>query len=227
MRIVFFTGAGISAESGIKTFRDADGLWENHRIEEVATPEAFAKNPELVLHFYNVRRRQMYDVEPNGAHFAIAELQNHHHIEVITQNIDNLHERAGTRQVLHLHGQLDYARSSISDELLVPLQGRDIKLGDRAADGSQLRPHVVWFGEAVPMLEKAIPIIQSAEILVIVGTSLQVYPAAGLIEFTSPKCELIYIDPNAFQPPGMKLKVELIQKNAVEGIEAIKKRLLG
>ena len=219
--IVFFTGAGISAESGIKTFRDADGLWENHNIYEVATPEAFAANPKLVLDFYNARRRQMYTVEPNGAHHAIAALQDKHNVHVITQNIDNLHERAGSVQVLHLHGELDKGRSSANEDLLVPLHGNDIQIGDKAPDGTQLRPHVVWFGESVPALDEAVPIIETADVLVIVGTSLQVYPAAGLIDYANHHCAVYYIDPKAVKPPGYRNKIHVVAKKAVEGITAL------
>jgi NAD-dependent deacetylase len=224
-RIVFFTGAGVSAESGISTFRDANGLWENHRIEDVATPQAFAKNPELVLEFYNIRRRQMYQVEPNEAHKKIAELEQFHEVNVITQNIDNLHERAGSTRVLHLHGELDFGRSSITDQIREPLHGRDILISDKAADGSQLRPHVVWFGEAVPMLEASIPIIQAADMLVIIGTSLQVYPAAGLVGYASASCEIVYIDPKAFVPPGLQ-NIELIPDTAVEGMKQLFHKLV-
>jgi NAD-dependent deacetylase len=223
--IVFFTGAGVSAESGISTFRDANGLWENHRIEDVATPQAFERNPELVLEFYNIRRRQMYQVEPNEAHSLIAELEQFHQVQIITQNIDNLHERAGSTQVLHLHGELDFGRSSRTDKIIEPLFGRDILVSDKAADGSRLRPHVVWFGEAVPMLDACIPIIQSAEMLVIVGTSLQVYPAAGLLSYASTNCEIVYIDPNAFVPSGVK-NINLISSTAVEGMKKLYNNLV-
>jgi NAD-dependent deacetylase len=216
--IIFFTGAGVSAESGIKTFRDADGLWENHNIYEVATPEAFAANPQLVLDFYNARRRQMYTAEPNDAHLAIAELQARHNVHVVTQNIDNLHERAGSRQVLHLHGELDKGRSSVNENLLIPLHGKDIRIGDKAPDGTQLRPHVVWFGEAVPALNEAVSIIERADILVIVGTSLQVYPAAGLIDYVNHHCSVFYIDPKAVKPPRHRNKIHVIAKKAVEGV---------
>ncbi|MCC5918832.1 MAG: NAD-dependent deacylase [Cryomorphaceae bacterium] len=220
-KIVFFTGAGISAESGVKTFRDADGLWENHNIYEVATPEAFAANPKLVLEFYNARRRQMYEVEPNDAHRDIAALQDKFEVSVITQNIDNLHERAGSKNILHLHGELDTGRSSTDDGILVPLNGRDIKLGDLAPDGTQLRPHVVWFGEAVPALTQAVPIIEQADILVIVGTSLQVYPAAGLIDYARPECKVWYIDPKAEVPPGYRNNIQLIRDKAVRGVRSL------
>lgn len=226
MNIVFFTGAGISAESGIKTFRDADGLWENHSIYEVATPEAFERDPETVLRFYNQRRRQMYEVEPNNAHKKIAALQDKFNIKVVTQNIDNLHERAGCKNVLHLHGELDKGRSSVIPDSLVDLHGKDINLGDQAPDGSQLRPHVVWFGEAVPALEDAARVIQTADVLVIVGTSLQVYPAAGLIHEAPPNCILYYIDPKAEVPAGLGMHIQLIKEPAVKGMDTFEKELM-
>lgn len=223
MKIVFFTGAGVSAESGIKTFRDADGLWENHDIYEVATPEAFERNPELVLEFYNQRRKQMYEVKPNEAHKAMAALQEEFDVEIITQNIDNLHERAGCKNVLHLHGELDLGRSSVFDGHYVNLGGKDILPGDRAEDGSQLRPHVVWFGEAVPAMDEAAEKIQKADVFVIAGTSLQVYPAAGLIHETQPHCDLYYIDPKAEIPLGLGRHIKLINEPASKGVKTFEK----
>ncbi|MGB0257031.1 MAG: Sir2 family NAD-dependent protein deacetylase [Coraliomargarita sp.] len=172
MKIVVLTGAGISAESGLKTFRDAGGLWEGYRIEDVATPEAWFDAPDLVLEFYNMRRRQLYEVEPNAAHRALVELEKHHDVHIITQNVDNLHERAGSSQVLHLHGELDTARSTDDESLLIELHGRDIELGDKCPKGSQLRPHIVWFGESVPMMSEAERIVRQADVLLVVGTSL-------------------------------------------------------
>lgn len=186
MKIVVLTGAGISAESGLKTFRDAGGLWEGYRIEDVATPEAWFDAPDLVLEFYNMRRRQLYEVEPNAAHRALVELEKHHDVHIITQNVDNLHERAGSSQVLHLHGELDTARSTDDESLLIELHGRDIELGDKCPKGSQLRPHIVWFGESVPMMTEAERIVRQADVLLVVGTSLVVYPAASLA-FLAPK----------------------------------------
>lgn len=225
--MVFFTGSGISAESGVKTFRDNGGLWENHNVYEVATPEAFAVNPSLVLDFYNARRRQMYEVEPNGAHESIAKLQSHYDVHVVTQNVDNLHERAGSKKVLHLHGELDKGRSSTNPNLIVDLYGQDIVLGELAPDGSQLRPHVVWFGEAVPAIEEAIPIISEADIMIIVGTSLQVYPAAGLINYAPSNCRVYCIDPAAEMPMGLPFFVEVIKERAVKGMEILVNRLGG
>jgi NAD-dependent deacetylase len=193
--LVVLSGAGMSAESGLKTFRDAGGLWEGHRVEDVATPEAWQRNLELVLDFYNKRRRQLYQVEPNPGHRAIAELEARFHVSVLTQNVDNLHERAGSSNVIHLHGELDVARSTADATLLYPLAGRDIRLGDSCELGSQLRPHIVWFGEAVPEMERAMAIAETADILIVVGTSLFVYPAAGLATCVPASAECYLINP--------------------------------
>jgi NAD-dependent deacetylase len=193
--VVVLSGAGISAESGLKTFRDAGGLWEGHRVEDVATPEAWERNPALVLEFYNQRRRQLYEVEPNPGHRAIAELEARFRVSVLTQNVDNLHERAGSSNVLHLHGELDVARSTAHPNRLYTLKGRDIQLGDCCEHGSQLRPHIVWFGEAVPEMERAMAIAETADILIVVGTSLQVYPAASLLTCVPATAECYLINP--------------------------------
>ncbi|CAM1354851.1 SIR2 family NAD-dependent protein deacylase [Tenacibaculum insulae] len=193
-RLVILTGAGISAESGIKTFRDADGLWEGHDIYEVASPEGFHKNPELVFDFYNQRRKQLLSVSPNKAHFNLAKLETVFNVDIITQNVDNLHERAGSKNITHLHGELLKARSSINKKLIFECK-KDILLGDLASDKSQLRPHIVWFGEEVPMLDKAIEITQKTNILVIIGTSMQVYPAASLIDYIPENTPIYFIDP--------------------------------
>ncbi len=193
-KIVILTGAGISQESGITTFRDANGLWENHDIMEVASPQGWQNNKELVLKFYNQRRRQLLDVQPNKAHFAITKLQEYFDVQIITQNVDDLHERAGNNKVLHLHGELFKVRSEKNETLIYDWK-KDIKLGDTAKDGAQLRPHIVWFGEAVPMIEKAIPLVQQADIFIIVGTGMQVYPAAGLVNYLDKKTPIYYIDP--------------------------------
>ena len=193
--VVVLTGAGMSAESGLKTFRDANGLWEGHDVMQVASPEGFAKNPELVLEFYNQRRRQLKEVQPNDAHFSIAELENTHQVTIVTQNVDDLHERAGSRHVVHLHGELLKARS-ISNEHDVFYWDKDIYLGDVCSKGYQIRPHIVWFGEAVPMIEKAIDICKTADILMIIGTSMQVYPAASLMHYVNINTPIYYIDPN-------------------------------
>lgn len=193
--ICVLTGAGISAESGVKTFRDHDGLWEGHDVMEVATPEGFERNPELVLEFYNKRRAQLKTVQPNPAHKALAELETEAKVQIITQNVDHLHESAGSSQVMHLHGELLKAKSSVDDTLIYPWS-KDIKLGDLCEKGSQLRPHVVWFGEAVPLLEQAIPVIQQADAVMVVGTSMQVYPAASLIHYKAKSVPIYFIDPN-------------------------------
>lgn len=187
-KIVVFTGAGISAESGIKTFRAADGLWEEHRVEDVATPDAWRRDPDLVLRFYNERRRGVAQAQPNAAHLALAQLQTNADVQIITQNIDDLHERAGSTNVLHLHGEIMKARSTL-DDALYDTRGNDIVRGDLCPQGAQLRPHVVWFGEAVPMMEPAIELTLQADIFLVVGTSLAVYPAASLLQFVRPDAE--------------------------------------
>ncbi|CAM1364304.1 NAD-dependent protein deacylase [Tenacibaculum soleae] len=209
-RVVVLTGAGISAESGIKTFRDADGLWEGHDIYEVATPEGFDKNPELVLDFYNQRRRQLLTVSPNKAHYNLVKLEEDYHVNIITQNVDDLHERAKSTNVIHLHGELLKARSSKNKNDIFEWK-KDIILSDLANDKSQLRPHIVWFGEDVPMLEKAIEITLKADILVIIGTSMQVYPAASLIDYISENTPIYFIDPKP-----------VVNKNAFSNLTIIK-----
>ncbi len=193
--IVVLTGAGMSAESGLKTFRDADGLWEGHDVMEVASPQGFAANPKLVLEFYNQRRRQLLEVKPNSAHIDLANLEQDHKVTIVTQNVDDLHERAGSSNVLHLHGELFKVRS-IYDEFDVKDWRKDLVLGDTCEKGYQLRPHIVWFGEAVPMIPKAIKICQTADALLIIGTSMQVYPAASLINYVPNSIKTYYIDPN-------------------------------
>ena len=193
--LVILSGAGISVESGIPTFRDSNGLWENHRIEDVATPEGFAKNPELVLSFYNERRAKAASVAPNAGHNILAELEKFFKVTIITQNVDNLHERAGSTNVIHLHGELSKARSSINANEIIEIGVNEIKLGDRSADGSQLRPHIVWFGEAVPFIDLAADIAASADLFIVVGTSLQVYPAAGLVQYVPKNVPIYIIDP--------------------------------
>jgi NAD-dependent deacetylase len=194
-KIVVLSGAGISAESGIQTFRDGDGLWENHDIHDVATPEAFERNPELVLRFYNERRKNITNVEPNAAHTELVRLEDQFDVAIVTQNIDDLHERAGSSNVCHLHGEIFKMCSAINKELTFPIQG-DISLGELSPDGHQLRPFIVWFGEAVPMMDKAIALCQQADILIIVGTSLQVYPAAGLVNYVRKEIPIYLIDKN-------------------------------
>jgi NAD-dependent deacetylase len=196
-KIVVLTGAGISAESGLKTFRDSDGLWEEHRVEDVATYQAWLRNPEFVLDFYNERRRQLLDAQPNAAHIALARLEEKYDVQIITQNIDDLHERGGSTKVLHLHGELKKARSTYNPDYVTEIKGWELKWGEICPWGSQLRPHVVWFGEAVPMIEPAIGFSSEADIFIVIGTSLNVYPAAGLIDYVPGECPKYLIDPNA------------------------------
>jgi NAD-dependent deacetylase len=193
-KLIVLTGAGISAESGIKTFRDADGLWEGHDVMEVASPEGFLDNPKLVLDFYNQRRKQLLEVSPNKAHYNLAHLENYFDVEIITQNVDDLHERAGSTKIIHLHGELLKVRSSVNENNVLNWR-KELVLGDLCSEKSQLRPHIVWFGEMVPLLEKAIEITQTADILVVIGTSMQVYPAASLIDYIKPNTPIYFIDP--------------------------------
>ena len=213
-KIIVFSGAGISAESGLKTFRDSDGLWENFDINDVATPQAWDANPKLVLEFYNLRRKQVIEAQPNSAHFALAELEKHFDIQIITQNIDDLHERAGSTNILHLHGELLKARST-SNENTFPIGNNDLNLGDKCPDNSQLRPDVVWFGEAVPNMMKAMQICENADLLLIIGTSLTVYPAANLIEFVPEDCKKYLIDPNEIATSDMKNLITIKEKASI------------
>lgn len=224
-RIVVLTGAGMSAESGISTFRDSGGLWEQYRIEDVATPEGFRKNPELVLDFYNQRRKQLFEVTPNEGHKILAELENDFEIRIITQNIDNLHERAGSTHVLHLHGELMKARSTgVGQELFeLTKENQEIHLGDKCPKGFQLRPHIVWFGEAVPEIENAIKICETADVFVIIGTSMQVYPAAGLINYIPQNVPIFVIDPNDVEI--LNPNIIHLKKGAGEGTKELKKQL--
>lgn len=218
-RLVVLTGAGISAESGIRTFRDSDGMWEEYRVEDVATPEGFFRDPELVLNFYNRMRQDLKNHHPNFAHEALAQLENKYDVSIITQNIDDLHERAGSSEVLHLHGELLKARS-IDDENLVvslPSDSLDIALGDKAPDGAQLRPHIVWFGEPVPNIDLAIQWVQKADLFLIIGTSLLVYPAAGLVRYVPSGIPIYLIDPKEVKLP-VNTSVNVIQKVASEGM---------
>ncbi len=195
MNITVLSGAGMSAESGIKTFRDSNGLWENHDIMEVASPQGWYQNPELVLDFYNQRREQLHQVQPNKAHLDLAKLEEKHPVQIITQNVDDLHERAGSSNVLHLHGELFKARSTGDENYIIDWK-TNLNLGDTCPKGHQLRPHIVWFGEAVPMMDKAIKLVEKTNVLLIIGTSLQVYPAAGLMEYIPIRSKIFYIDPN-------------------------------
>ncbi|SMG14359.1 SIR2 family NAD-dependent protein deacylase [Sphingobacterium psychroaquaticum] len=220
-KLVVFTGAGISAESGLKTFRGSDGLWEGYNIEEVATPAGWKKDPALVLEFYNLRRKQCVEAQPNAAHLALVDFEALYDVKVITQNIDDLHERAGSRCVLHLHGEIRKAQSSLSPRFVYRMETDEIRMGDSCELGSQLRPHVVWFGEAVPNLEKAIDITAEADIFVVIGTSLQVYPAATLLQETNAGCKVYLLDPNADQI-SVPSHVVRIAKNAGEGVEELR-----
>ncbi|SHI84113.1 NAD-dependent deacetylase [Arenibacter nanhaiticus] len=219
-KIVVLTGAGVSAESGINTFRDADGLWEGHDVMEVATPQGFAQNPHLVLEFYNERRRQLSTVFPNAAHKALSALEKHYQVHIITQNVDDLHERAGSSNVLHLHGELLKARSTANPEVVIDWKS-DIKIGDSASDGSQLRPHIVWFGEDVPMLPKAAETTSMADIIIIIGTSMQVYPAAGLVHYAPLHSPIYFIDPK----PNIKASdfnnLRILQGRAVDKVPTL------
>ena len=223
-KLVVLTGAGISAESGLKTFRDSDGLWEGYNIEDVATPEAWQKDPRLVLEFYNYRRKNVADASPNKAHMILAELEKFFDVQIITQNIDDLHERGGSSRVLHLHGEIFKMRSSRSDDLIYPIYD-DIRMGDLAGDGHQLRPHIVWFGEAVPMIEKAAVLTSQADLFAVVGTSLVVYPAAGLIHATKPGTQCFIVDKKIPPTTGKPGLVEL-EMPATTGMEALKEILL-
>lgn len=224
-KIVVLTGAGMSAESGIKTFRDANGLWEGHDVMEVASPEGYEKNPKLVLEFYNQRRRQLKEVSPNKGHHNLVLLEKYDQVTIITQNVDDLHERAGSKNVIHLHGELRKVRSS-SDSNLIYHWEEDLLIGDLCEKKSQLRPHIVWFGEAVPMIHKAIELVKKADILVIIGTSMQVYPAAGLIDFVQDKVPIYFIDPYPNTQGIHYSYLEIIQKGAVQGTEILLKRLM-
>ena len=225
-KLVVLTGAGMSKESGIKTFRETGGLWEEYDVTEVATPMAWWKNPELVLRFYNERRRQLETARPNDGHLGLAELEKHFDVHIITQNVDNLHERAGSSKVLHLHGELTKARSTEDPSLIYEIGYKNILKGDKCEKGSQLRPHIVWFGEAVPMLDEAMRITSKADIFVVVGTSLNVYPAASLIGFATQDTSLWLIDPNEVHIPVSR-HVEVIREGASKGVTVLAKKLLG
>lgn len=223
-RLVILTGSGMSAESGISTFRDSGGLWEKYRIEEVASPEAFASNPELVLKFYNQRRAQLAEVEPNRGHKILAKLESDFDVQIITQNVDNLHERAGSTKILHLHGELTKVRSTKYPELIYDIGTKPLKIGDTCEKGAQLRPHIVWFGEAVPAIEQAVSLVSAADIFVVIGTSLNVYPAAGLTAYVRPETLKYIIDPNTVQIP-YGLDFTVIKERAEEGCEQLKERI--
>ncbi|WP_445747269.1 SIR2 family NAD-dependent protein deacylase [Polaribacter sp.] len=224
-KLIVLTGAGISAESGIKTFRDADGLWEGHDVLEVATPEAFAKNPNLVLEFYNQSRKQLLEVSPNKAHHNLVALEEYFEVQIITQNIDDLHERAGSKNVLHLHGELLKVRSTKNPSEILEWK-KDLKLGDLCKYNSQLRPHIVWFGEEVPMLEKAIELTEKADILIIIGTSMQVYPAASLVHYVQPNTPIYFIDPNPKISANQFYNLTIIDELASKGTHILNELLI-
>lgn len=227
-KVVVLTGAGISAESGISTFRDAGGLWEGHDVMEVASPQGWQKNQELVLDFYNQRRRQLKSVEPNLGHQSLVELEDHYEVVVVTQNVDDLHERAGSQQVIHLHGELRKVRSIGNPNLIYPWVD-DLKLGDHCDEGHQLRPHIVWFGEEVPMLQRAVFEIVEAHHVVIIGTSMQVYPAASLVGYAPRDASIYYVDPKPsinFEL-SMLPNLEVIAQKATMGVPEVVNRLLG
>ena len=223
--LVVLTGAGISAESGISTFRDSGGLWEQYRIEDVATPEGWVRDPKLVTDFYNQRRKQLLEVEPNYGHIALVELEKYFNVYVVTQNVDNLHERAGSKNIVHLHGELTKVRSERFDHLIYELtpDRYEVKIGDKCEKGFQLRPHIVWFGEAVPMLEEAVRLAQKADIFVVVGTSLNVYPAASLVHYVQPEVPVYVVDPNSVAIND--LRWNYIRLGASEGMKEFIKQI--
>lgn len=228
--LVVLSGAGMSAESGISTFRDAGGLWDKYPVMQVATPEGYARDPELVINFYNERRKQLLDVEPNAGHRGIAELEKDFHVTVVTQNVDNLHERAGSSHIIHLHGELTKVCSSrdpYNPRFIKELKPEEyeVKWGDKAEDGSQFRPFIVWFGEAVPEIEKAIDFVEKADIFVIIGTSMNVYPAAGLLNYVPRHAEIYLIDPKPVDTHSMR-QIHVIRKGASEGVEELRKMIL-
>ncbi|PKP33713.1 MAG: NAD-dependent protein deacylase [Bacteroidetes bacterium HGW-Bacteroidetes-17] len=224
-KIIVLTGAGMSAESGLKTFRDGDGLWNNYKIEEVASPHAWQQEPQVVLDFYNQRRKQLFEVEPNIAHYALVRLEDTFDVQIITQNVDDLHERAGSANVLHLHGEIKKVRSTMDESLVYQMDGWELKLGDFCEKGSQLRPHIVWFGESVPNFSKASEIVAKADILIVIGTSLTVYPAALLINEAPKESIKHLIDPNA--PNNINLRnLTIHRKTAVDGLPELVKQLL-
>jgi NAD-dependent deacetylase len=224
-KLVVFTGAGISAESGIKTFRDSGGLWEEYDINEVATPQAWERNKELVLDFYNKRRKQVLESRPNDAHHALVQLESKYDVHIITQNIDDLHERAGSKKVLHLHGEIVKSRSTVDPSLVYKIQGSEIKLGEKCEKGSQLRPHIVWFGEMVPQMDTAYLIAEKADIFIVVGTSMAVYPAAGLIDYIPNNVPKYLVDPSDVKVNGIS-NLKIIKEKASTGLARLAQELL-
>jgi NAD-dependent deacetylase len=224
-KLVVLTGSGISAESGLKTFREMGGLWEEYDVHEVASPQGWASNMDLVLRFYNERRKQLQKAEPNLGHKVLAELEKYFDVEIITQNVDNLHERAGSSKVLHLHGELTKARSTGDPDLVYELEGWELKRGDTCEKGYQLRPHIVWFGEPVPLIEEAARIASQADVFAVIGTSLVVYPAAGLVDHAPTDAPVYLVDPN-FIPVPLNREVEVIREKASVGVPILKEKLL-
>ncbi len=220
--IIVLTGAGISADSGLRTFRDTDGLWEGYKVEEVCTPEAFARNPKLVIDFYNERRRQAQAAQPNAAHLALAELEKYYRVKIITQNVDDLHERAGSSTILHLHGELNKARSSVNEHYLIDWRG-DQSLSDTDPQGHPMRPHIVWFGEAVPLIETAAQWVSQADKVLVVGTSMQVYPAAGLLQYAPYEAECYLVDP---RPPAGLSNISITAAKAKDGVPQLVEKLI-
>ena len=225
-RLVVFTGAGVSADSGIATFRDSDGLWANYRIEDVCTPEALIRNRAQVVEFYNMRRREVLAKEPNAGHYALVKLEEYFDVDVITQNIDNLHERAGSKRVLHLHGEVTKLRSERNPDIVVPIEGWEQKLDDRGPDGALLRPHIVFFGESVPMFDRAVEIAAQADIMVVVGSSLAVYPAASLVRYVRPEVPVYLVDPHLPAGHGIRNLREYIPMRSAEGTPLLVERLI-
>ena len=224
-KIVVLTGAGMSAESGLKTFRDSNGLWEGHDVMEVASPQGFARNPELVLEFYNQRRRQLLEVQPNAGHKALVELEAKYEVSIITQNVDNLHEQAGSSHVIHLHGELFKVRSTANENYVLEWK-KDLVLGDLDENGHQLRPHIVWFGEMVPLLETAAHITQQADILIIIGTSMQVYPAASLVHYVNPGTPIYFIDPKPSVNQTDFNNLTILSQTAAQGVPELVTQLM-
>lgn len=225
-KLVVLTGAGMSTESGLKTFREMGGLWEEYDVTEVASPGGWEKDMDLVLRFYNERRKQLMEAEPNRGHIALAEMEKDFDVSIVTQNVDDLHERAGSSKILHLHGELGKAQSTVDSSLVYDIDGWELNRGDLCEKGSQLRPCIVWFGEAVPAIEEAAVIVSSADILAIIGTSMNVYPAAGLIDYAGRAVPVYLIDPNEVSMPG-KTGITVIRKGAGEGVDELYKRLKG
>ncbi len=224
-KLVVLTGSGISSESGLRTFREMGGLWEEYDVHEVASPEGWARDMDLVLRFYNERRKQLRNAKPNKGHLVLAELEDYFDVEIITQNVDNLHEKAGSSRVLHLHGELIKVRSTGDPSLVYELDGWELKKGDTCEKGFQLRPHIVWFGEPVPMIDEAIKITSQADALAVIGTSLAVYPAAGLVDYAPPDAMIYLVDPNDIPVP-LHRKVEVIREKASAGVPLLKEKLL-